>query len=173
MFRVRRCVTIGLFTMLYTIRSGCGPWDRLGRSPHLVSRRYLGCCGARQGDAHLEARSAWSRRLPGDRRGDIDARPWVDREDEEDHEGAWLEREPKLPPRGSWPWAARGLGDTERCGVRGVRGVRGAEGRQVEAGPWWWCRGGRPSVVLSREGLGCRTRSAELDHLLTMRGIIW
>ena len=135
MFRVRRCVTIGLFTMLYTIRSGCGPWDRLGRSPHLVSRRYLGCCGARQGDAHLEARSAWSRRLPGDRRGDIDARPWVDREDEEDHEGAWLEREPKLPPRGSWPWAARGLGDTERCGVRGVRG---AEGRQVEAGPSRW-----------------------------------
>ena len=36
-FGVRRCVTIGLFTMLYTIRSGCGPWDRLGRSPHLVA----------------------------------------------------------------------------------------------------------------------------------------
>ena len=45
--------------MLYAIRSGCGPWDRLGRSPHLVLHR---CVGTLWGEAGRWIPRARSRR---------------------------------------------------------------------------------------------------------------
>ena len=112
--------------MLCAVRSGCGPWDRLGRSPHLVLHRYLGTLWGEAGRWIPRARS---------RRGADSC-----------HVSA---AETSMPGQG---WIARMKSTTRH--VAGERAVAHAPRQLAWSCAWAWRRGAPRRACVMRGGRG-------------------